>query len=87
MGAAPPRTVRLTSDPTGALVSDGDDELGRTPLDVELTDEPRELRLTLRGHRPSTATLTPDGPEQVSVELRRRRTGMRGVRVPMLAPR
>jgi hypothetical protein len=45
------RTIRITSDPTGALVYLNDREVGRTPVDVDFVHYGTyDVRLTLEGH-------------------------------------
>lgn len=81
--AAPALVSRtVASDPTGAEVYLDGERLGRTPLEVEVPAEGAvALVLRRRGFRPITRTVHADGPERVSVRLRRR-----GGSAPPLAP-
>ena len=57
--AASPLLFRVRSKPSGATVREGEEELGTTPLDLELTpgEAPRTFELRLRGYRTEEATL------------------------------
>jgi hypothetical protein len=47
------RTIRITSEPSGALVWLNDREIGRTPVDVEFVHYGTyDVRLELAGHEP-----------------------------------
>ena len=65
--------VRISSEPTGALVWRGRKRLGLTPLKVHLpTDENRVfVRLTLEGHRAGSASFVPNESLSMTVPLSR----------------
>lgn len=86
--AAPeaPRVVRVVSVPAGARVLADGELLGQTPLEVELTDAPREVELRLRGYRSAKRTLSPDASGPLEVRLRKRRKAP-SEDFPPLAPR
>ncbi len=70
----PPATRRVTvsSSPPGAAVREGDQPLGTTPLEVEITEgaPARRLTLALRGRRDATVDLDEESPDRVEVTLR-----------------
>lgn len=74
---APARvSLTLRSQPEGATVFAGDDELGTTPLvaPMPVSDAPVTLRFELAGHLDQTLSVVPaEGVEVPSVRLRRRR--------------
>ena len=47
------RTIRITSEPPGALVTLNDEQIGRTPVEAEFTFHgDYDVRLQLEGHTP-----------------------------------
>ena len=71
----PEKKVAVTSIPSGATVRDGDQELGKTPLEVAVkTDQTRELSIELEGMIARTITLTAQSePTEVKLKPRRAR--------------
>ncbi len=67
--ALPALTVRLSSQPSGALVRAGDARLGLTPLDVTIPEgaESLAVTLTLREHQTETRAVTRDDAERGAV--------------------
>jgi hypothetical protein len=66
---AGPIPIRLTSTPSGALVTlDGQDK-GSTPCDIEILAGEYELRLSKKHCEPRVARLHVDGPKTESYEL------------------
>ncbi|MGC4114173.1 MAG: serine/threonine-protein kinase [Myxococcales bacterium] len=70
----PPATdvvLKLTSQPSGATVSLGDEVLGKTPLDHKLAKSQNELTFLfkLAGHRPEKKTVTPSADAEVKAML------------------
>ena len=60
--------VTVASKPAGATVTLDGAELGKTPYNLKLK-EPRELSLTLKGHKSQAITVEPDGEPIVVVEM------------------
>ncbi|MHC4948105.1 MAG: PEGA domain-containing protein, partial [Planctomycetota bacterium] len=53
LGGCVRRTIRITSDPSGALVRLNDREIGRTPVEVDFVHYGTyDVRLRLEGHEP-----------------------------------
>ncbi len=62
--------VALTTEPEGASVVDKEDELGETPLELELEEEEsRQLLLVLEDHEDKSVTIAADDEPQSSFEL------------------
>ena len=86
--ASPAAVVRLvSSDPQGAMLSRDGEELGTTPLNVEVpVGGSFDVELTLAGHEPTTVTLDSESHDRVDVTLtataRRPIRGRRGSRRP-----
>ncbi|MFO0748440.1 MAG: PEGA domain-containing protein [Myxococcota bacterium] len=97
---APPPTpishLTLTSEPTGAEVSEGERVLGRTPLTVELPAGRHTLALRAKGYEPDELTLDllADGAVTQAIELdraggpvvHRRRPAASAVAAPTTGP-
>jgi len=70
---APAVLVMVSSDPVGATVYDGEEELGQPPLHITFDGEDadaRELRVTLAGFETRTVTVAPtDADAGVTVTL------------------
>ncbi|MEZ4338223.1 MAG: serine/threonine-protein kinase [Sandaracinaceae bacterium] len=64
--ALPALSVHVTSQPSGAVVRQGETRLGTTPLDVSIPEGEAsvEVSLTLREHASETRTLTRDDAEE-----------------------
>ena len=58
--------VFLVSDPAGALVSEGEKQLGKTPLTVELAAGPHTLLFQENGYAPTTVVLKVPGGETLT---------------------
>jgi hypothetical protein len=74
MMPAPPAvtTVRVSTDPDGALAESDGALVGTTPLDVERpTEGSRSIQLSYAGYESSSVLLMPTSPEEVHVHLRR----------------
>lgn len=61
--------VRVRSEGVRAMVFAGDELMGRTPISIEVSDTPVELRLEATGYETLTTTLEPGGPVEVDVAL------------------
>jgi serine/threonine protein kinase len=70
-----PVTVQVESNPSGATVSSGGEELGTTPLALDLmrAGSPRALEFKLAGHEPVVATVSAQNAPMLRVELPVRR--------------
>ena len=67
-----PGSLHVATSPSGAMVSIGDELLGRSPLDVELASGSHPVEITLEGHEPhrETVEITPRAVASLSVSLR-----------------
>ncbi|MGF1468915.1 MAG: serine/threonine-protein kinase [Sandaracinaceae bacterium] len=84
LAAGRPRVVTLVSEPAGARVRRGDEDLGDTPLSLEVPADARwELTVTADGYLGRVLTVTP-AQREVRVRLRRRggREGGRAAPTP-----
>jgi hypothetical protein len=59
----------LVTDPPGAAVFLGDQNLGTTPLAIEIFGEPKQVELRLAGFETTTKALAPDGPGEIVVKM------------------
>lgn len=67
---APVTTIAVTSQPEGATLFRGDEELGVTPFELSFEgDEPIEAVLVLEDHEDKEVEITPEGAEEQSFEL------------------
>ena len=76
--AAPETRVYLLSEPSRAMIREGDVVVGSTPLAVLRPAEgTRRYSLALPGYRDATVSVGPHSPEAVTVQLIRRRARRR----------